>query len=156
MWSQTPTKPKPALSQALATVTRSSTVAVSSQSSRRVRVSVWIGSCIPYMTVPSGTIDIEPPVGLSGFRKAEGGVVEHGCPIGAAVGGGPRPAALEEAHGLVGVAEHAPLVGERHLHHLPPAVDLTDAPVIGDPHIGVEGDVGAVAAQRPDRLHLHT
>src|SRR4051794_21649412 len=71
MWSQTPTKPKPASSHALATVTRSSTVAVSSQSSRSVRVRVWMGSCIPYMTVPSGTIDMEPPVRLAGFRKAE-------------------------------------------------------------------------------------
>src|SRR4051794_22044835 len=120
MWSQTPTKPKPASSHALATAMRSSTVAVSSQSSRSVRVSVWMGSCMPYITAPSGTIDIRPPVTrklLTGLGQAEvvlgdevaldlaGATVDGGHgrvaggPVDPAVAGGPFDVELQEALG---------------------------------------------------------
>ena len=82
-------------------------------------------------------------------------VVEHTGAVCAGVIGGPLPAVLEQAFGLVGVAEDAPFVGKHDLHDFPATVDLADAPVVGHPHVGVEGDVGAVSTHGPHRLDFN-
>src|SRR5271165_6427569 len=57
-WSHTPMNPNPAASDSRATRTRSATVAVSSHGSTNVLVRVWMGSCMPYMRDPAGTMEV--------------------------------------------------------------------------------------------------
>ena len=65
----------------------------------------------------------------------------------------PREGALEEAAGLA-VGGRLALEGERHRHHVPATVDLTDTGGVGHPHVVVERHVGALSAKGVHGPHL--
>ena len=56
----------------------------------------------------------------------------------------------DRAHDTVGLApvRTVALVDQSGVHHRPAGVDVADAAGVGHPHVGVEGDVRALAAQR--------
>ncbi len=86
-------------------------------------------------------------VACTARRSATSGIVER------ARRRGPRRDLADESVGLAPVRAVA-LVHQRRVHHRPAGVDLTDAARVGHAHVGVEGDVGALTAERVHRRDL--